>query len=320
MRRVPWPWRPAQGSTLAIAIAAAAVLAAAGLSVATWEAGSAPGPPAGPPRTAAAAATTPPAAPPAPGTPAPGRQAPPSPGQQQEQGQLVAGTGYVASVPSSALPGGGPRAGQVLTLVIVSGAPSVTVTAAPLGGTLVRAVTAGGYGARPVLGVAQGPGAGGSGAGGDEDTAVGLSLDPAGAAGGPPGGAALAVTVSTAVAWQLDFGGGTSQTVVNMAGGHVAGLAFGMGSASVQVALPRLDGTVVLRLEGGASQLAVSVPGGVPARVTAAAGASRVALGGTAWNGVGDGIVLAQPGWAAAAGRLDIDATSGVAQVTVTDR
>jgi hypothetical protein len=126
--------------------------------------------------------------------------------------------------------------------------------------------------------------------------------------------------VSSAVTWQLDFGGGTSQTSVNMTGGHVAGLAFGLGSASVQVALPRLDGTAVLRLEGGASQLAVSVPAGVPARVTAADGAARVALGASAWSGIAAGTVLAQPGWAAAAGRLDIDATSGVSQVTVTDR
>jgi hypothetical protein len=149
---------------------------------------------------------------------------------------------------------------------------------------------------------------------------VGVSLGPAGAAGGPGGGAALALTLSTAVTWQLDFGGGTSQTTVNMAGGHVAGLAFGMGSASVRVALPRPDGTAVLRLEGGAGQLAVSVPAGVPARVTAAAGAARVALGASAWTGIGAGTVLAQPGWAAAGARLDIDATSGVSQVTVTDR
>jgi hypothetical protein len=224
----------------------------------------------------------------------------------------VAGTGYVAAVPASALPGGRP-ARQVVTLVIVSGAPSFTVTAAPLGGTLVRAATGAGYGARPVLGVVRGPGDG-------QGTTVGVSLDPAAPADGPSGSAALALTVSTAVTWQLDFGGGTTQTTVNMAGGHVAGLAFGMGSASVRAALPRLDGTVVLRLEGGASQLSLSVPGGVPARVTAGAGAARVILGGTAWSGVAAGTVLAQPGWAAAAGRLDVDASSGVSRVTVDDR
>jgi hypothetical protein len=307
MRRLPWPRRPAQGAALAIAVAATAVLAAAILSAVTWAGGAAPRPLAGVPR----AASTPPAAP-GPGQPPRASTLPAGqPGGQQEQGQLVAGTGYVAALPASAVAGGAP----VVTLVIVSGAPSVTITAAPLGGTLVRAVTAGGYGARPVLDVVRGPATGGA-----PSTTIGVSLDPAGAAGGPPARAALALTVSSAVTWQLDFGGGTSQTSVNMTGGHVAGLAFGLGSASVQVALPRLDGTAVLRLEGGASQLAVSVPAGVPARVTAADGAARVALGASAWSGIAAGTVLAQPGWAAAAGRLDIDATSGVSQVTVTDR
>jgi len=318
MRLVPWPRRPAQGVVLAIAVAAAVVLAAAALSVATWAGGAAPRPQAGPPPAASAGTSPPPgpAGPAGPGGPPAGSPPPAPPG-----GQLVAGAGYVASVPASALPGG-PASRADLTLVIVSGAPSVTVTAAPLGGTLVRAVTAGGSGARPVLTVVPGPatpGSGQPGASGGQAT-VGVSLDPAATAPGPAGQPSLALTVSDALTWQLDFGGGTTQTTVNMTGGHVAGLAFGLGAASVQVALPRLDGTVALRLEGGASRLAVSVPAGVPARVTAAAGASQVVLGASTWTGVGAGTVLAQPGWVGAAGRLDIDATSGVSQVTVADR
>jgi hypothetical protein len=216
-------------------------------------------------------------------------------------------------VPLSALPAGGR---QAVTLVIVSGVPSVSVRAAPMAGTLIRAATGSQYGARPVLGVERGPGAAGAGGG----TVVGLSLAPAQAAGGPAGGASLSVTVSPGVAWQLDFGGGTSQTMVDMTGGQVAGLAFGMGSAGITVTLPRPRGTVTLRLEGGASQLAVSVPAGVPARVTAGDGAGQVTVGGTSYSGIGAGTVITQPGWAAATGRLDISATSGVSQVTVAAR
>jgi len=309
--------RPSRPEALAVAVAAVVVLASAIVSVATWAGAGAHRPVAAASRGAPAAVTTPPAAP-GPGRPSTGGP-PAGTAGGQEQGQLVAGTGYVASVPASVVPGGGPGR-QVVTLVIVSGAPSVSVTAAPLGATLVRAVTGGGYGARPVLGVVRGPATGSPGAGEGPATTIGVSLAPAGAAGGPAGRAALALTVSSAVTWQPDFGGGTSRTTVSMTGGHVAGLAFGMGSASVQAALPALDGTVALRLEGGASQLSVSVPAGVPARVTAAAGASRVALGGAAFSGVAPGTVLAQPGWAAGGGRLDIDATSGVSQVTVADR
>jgi hypothetical protein len=118
--------------------------------------------------------------------------------------------------------------------------------------------------------------------------------------------------------WQLDFGGGTSQTTVDLAGGQVAGLDFGQGSSQVSLTLPRPRGTLLLKLAGGASQLLVSVPAGVPARVTAEDGASEVTLGGATYRGVAAGTVLTQPGYGTAAGRLDVDAASGVSQVTIT--
>ena len=76
---------------------------------------------------------------------------------------------------------------------------------------------------------------------------------------------------------------------------------------------------MTLRLEGGASQLAVAVPAGVPAQVTAGDGASQVTVDGASYSGVAAGTVITQPGWAAATGRVDIDATSGISQVQVTD-
>jgi hypothetical protein len=75
----------------------------------------------------------------------------------------------------------------------------------------------------------------------------------------------------------------------------------------------------VLRLEGGASQLAVAVPAGVPARVTARDGASQVSVDGASYSGIAAGTVITQPGWGSATGRVDIDATSGVSQVQVTE-
>jgi hypothetical protein len=92
------------------------------------------------------------------------------------------------------------------------------------------------------------------------------------------------------------------------------------GSSAVTVALPRPQGTLVLRLAGGAGQLAVSVPAGVPARVIAGNGAGQVTIGGKTWTGVAGGTVITQPGWAAAAARLEVDATAGVSQVTIAQR
>jgi len=299
MARAP-RWLP-RGNPLAIAIAAVLVLAAGAISAVTWASGPGQQPLTGPTANIVPAPS------------APGQSARPSPVAsqgpgQQYPGQLTAGTGWTASVPSSALPAGQ----RAATLVIVSGVPSVSVRTAAMPGTLVRAATSASYGATPVLGVVRGPGPG-------PRTTVGLSLQPAAPAGGASAGASLTVTVSAGIAWQLDFGGNTSTTAVDMRGGQVSGLAFGQGSAGITVALPRPDGTVTLRLEGGASTLAVSEPAGVPARVTAGNGASEVTIAGAVHTGIAGGTVITQPGWGSAASRVDIDATSGVSAVTVAE-
>jgi hypothetical protein len=299
-----------------VVTAAVIVIAAGGLALATWASGSgqrqpqAPATLAGTPQPASSSALPRQAQ-----QPSPAQSPVPPDGQCQPQGQ-----GHTAAVPLCALPAGTPG----VTLVIVSGVPSIAVRVAGrddpgMQGNLVLAATAGDYGARPELGVVGGAGAGRSGQGGDAGPVVGLSLEPAGTAAGGAfaGGAALSVTLSAGVTWQLDFGGGTSQTTVDLAGGQVAALDFGQGSSQVAVTLPRPRGTVLLKLDGGASQLLVSVPAGVPARVTARDGASEVTLGGATYRGIAAGTVLTQPGYGAAAGRLDVDAASGVSQVTI---
>jgi hypothetical protein len=318
MRRAPG--RLAQGPALAVAVAAVMVLAAGVLAVVTWTSGSArPAAQAGTP----AAGTTQPAASPA-GPPSASASGQDRQSQGQQGDQLTAGAGHVASVPMSALPSGdAPGPGTIVALVIVAGVPSVSVRVAAMPGTLVQAATAGGYGARPALddlpATSQGQAAG------VPDAAVVLSLPQAAAAGGGSqavggqGGAVLSVTLSPDVAWQLDFGGGAGPVTVDMTGGQVAGVDFAQGISDASVTLPRPAGTVLLRLEGGASQLAVSVPAGVPARVTAGDGASQVTVAGASYSGVAAGTVITQPGWAVATGRVDIDATSGVSQVQVTE-
>lgn len=68
----------------------------------------------------------------------------------------------------------------------------------------------------------------------------------------------------------------------------------------------------------GASRLQLSLPGGVPARVTAAAGAGEVSLDGQDHVGVAAGSVFTTPAWAPGAAGYDVDATAGAARITVT--
>jgi hypothetical protein len=194
------------------------------------------------------------------------------------------------------LAAGGQRAAG---LTVLSGAASVTVSAAAMPGTLVRAWTPASSGVRPELVLVNGT--------------VQVYLASTGQ-GGPD---TVLIQLSSAVRWQLQFSGGASQTSVQMGNAKLSGLDFTAGSSVIATALPRPSGTVIITLAGGASQLTIAVPAGVPARLRLIGGASQASLGGRTYTGLAGGTVLAMPGWSAAASRYDLDATSGVSEVSV---
>lgn len=194
-------------------------------------------------------------------------------------------------------------------LKVTSGTTILDVTVGTLGGTLLRVSTPDGAPVRPVL-AGSGP--------------IVLSLDGT-APGGPqsPGrssGYAVKVVLSSAVTWSLDLAGGTQLTQVDLRGGRVAGIAVMAGSDTLDMSLPRPAGTLPLLLAGGVSQFLLSLPAGVPARVTAGGGASFVSLDDQHLTGVGGGTVVTSPGWAAATARYDIDAIAGFSRLVVSRR
>ena len=135
-----------------------------------------------------------------------------------------------------------------------------------------------------------------------------------------PGASAVTVTLNTSVSWRLVLGGGTTHTAADLRGGQVTSIAFTAGSDVISLTLPRPRGSVPVQLAGGASQFLLSLPGGVPARVTAAGGAGEVSVEGQDHVGVAGGSVFTTPGWAADVPGFDIDATAGAAHVAVTAR
>ena len=150
--------------------------------------------------------------------------------------------------------------------------------------------------------------------------------DPDGAGNGTlvdlsaPNAPAVTVTLNAGVSWQIDLDGGATRTDVDLRGGQLSGIAFNAGSSLVTLALPRPHGSVPVQMIGGASDFQLSLPTGVPARVTAGGGASEVSLEGQQHTGVEGGSVFTTAGWAPGATGFDIDATAGVSQITVTAR
>jgi hypothetical protein len=188
---------------------------------------------------------------------------------------------------------------QHAELDVTSGTTSLTIRTARLHGQLLRVSTAAGAGVRPRLSV-----------GG----VVRLGLASTGT-GGP---AVVRVTLNSAVAWRLWFAAGTSQTAVFLRGAVLRGAVFAAGSSRITLQLPRPHGTVPIVLAGGASQVTVADPAGVPARLSLIGGAGHAFIGGRAYVGIAGGTVLTAPGWSSAPSRYDITAPAGLATIRVT--
>ena len=56
-----------------------------------------------------------------------------------------------------------------------------------------------------------------------------------------PDAAAVTITLSSAVSWQLDLGGGTTRTIADLRGGQLA-VAVTAGSDVIELTLPRRSG------------------------------------------------------------------------------
>ncbi len=221
----------------------------------------------------------------------------------------AAGTALAVGVPSgssshtASLAAGGRSSA---TLEVVTGTPLLTVRVASLGGTsgtLLRASTPAGAPSRVTLSWGDG-----RDRAGEKDIAV-LSASS--------GTTRITVTLNQAVSWRLDFAGGTERTVADLRGGNVAAVTFTAGSDTIDLSLPKPRGMVPVRLAGGASQFSLSVPGGVPIRVTAAGGAGEVSVDGASYSGVGGGSVFVTRGWSESSAGFDVDATAGPALLSV---
>jgi hypothetical protein len=219
--------------------------------------------------------------------------------------RTVSRSGAAAPTESTGKPVSLPAAGRTAaTLKILSGTPALTIRMSDLGpqGKLVQvSMTSSNAAAQVRL----------TDGGAKPAGVVSLSAIDADR---------LTVTLNSAVRWTLTLAGGSTHTVADLSGGQVANIAVTKGVDTLQLTLPKPTGSVPIRLEGGASQLQLSVPGGVPVRVTAAAGAGEISLEGQTHKSVKRGTVLTTAGWSASAAGFDIDAVAGAAELTVTAR
>ncbi|HLL67847.1 MAG TPA: hypothetical protein VK453_19345 [Micromonosporaceae bacterium] len=135
----------------------------------------------------------------------------------------------------------------------------------------------------------------------------------------PNGNASTSVDVrlNSAVRWQIGLIGGSASATVDVRNAHITGVDFTGGVNRAELWLPRPQGRVAIRMAGGGNEFTVHVPNEVPSRVHIGAGASTVTIDGERHSGIAPGTAYAPTGWDQAADRYDLDATAGLATLSV---
>jgi hypothetical protein len=190
---------------------------------------------------------------------------------------------------------------QEAQLEVLDGAESVTIHNEELGDLLFRATTVPGSKVEPTVS--------------DEGALIKLGLTNTSVA----GQAAVHIYLNSKVRWQLKLAGGGLEQSVDFVGGRLASLEIAAGTGRIDLALPKPEGTVAVKLPAGAGQLAIHLQPGVPAQLTfgTGSGAGTVTVDGKTQQGVQAGAVLTPDGWAQAKDRYDVQAAGGFATVTV---
>lgn len=119
------------------------------------------------------------------------------------------------------------------------------------------------------------------------------------------------------VKWRINLIGGSETATVDLRAGNLAGVDFAGGVARVELWLPKPQGAVPVTMTGGARDVVVHAPTGVPVRVLLARGAATATVDGAKRTGVVTGTKIVPAGWDAARDKYTIDAVAGLASLTV---
>ena len=187
--------------------------------------------------------------------------------------------------------------GEAATVDLVSGATTVTVRSADLGGTdRLQASTPDGSGVAPALDT-------------DGDT-VSVHLVST----GEPGPAAVTVLLDRRVRWRVRMSGGATSELLDLRSALLSGVDLAAGATTIDLVLPVPDRAVPVRMAGGASEFTLQVPRGVATALRIGGGAGSTDVDGVRRTGLAAGTVLST---ASDPHRYDVDATAGVSTLTL---
>jgi DNA-binding MarR family transcriptional regulator len=125
------------------------------------------------------------------------------------------------------------------------------------------------------------------------------------------------ITLNATIPWSVSMRGGMWQLAADLRALRIDSLDVSGGASSVEIWLPAPAGTVLVRVAGGASEVRVHRPAGVPARADISGGASQLIFDGDRRGGVGGRSRMESPGYEAADDRYEMRFSGGASQVTI---
>jgi hypothetical protein len=125
------------------------------------------------------------------------------------------------------------------------------------------------------------------------------------------------VALNTSVTWEIEVRGGASRLLADLVDIRLGALAIGGGVGRVEVALPAPVGTVIVVVHGGASNVAIGRPEGVPARLRVEGGATHLRFDDRLIGIAGKDLDLRSRDYDAASCRYDIAVTGGANNVRI---
>ena len=125
------------------------------------------------------------------------------------------------------------------------------------------------------------------------------------------------IALNATIPWQLIIHGGAARLRGELRELTLRGMEIDGGASDAVLELPSPEGRVQIRLVGGASQVTIRRPAGVPVRLEVHGGASRLALDSQRLGAVGGETVLESPNLERARGRYEIVVSGGARDFTV---
>jgi len=126
------------------------------------------------------------------------------------------------------------------------------------------------------------------------------------------------VTLNAAIPWSIMIQGGVSMITAELGGLDLVELEVKGGMSMVRLELPVPSGVVPIRISGGASDIALRRPAGVPARAHLKGWVSQFIFDEQTFSNMGSDVRLQSPGYEATDRRYDIEVSSSASMVAIT--